>query len=90
VCTRKAEVIESVALEFFINGSKLLEPPNSVNWSISLKCGKMTISKATSDVRTKCNLYNIYLSAWKVVQMTQPEFVDSQIYFDALVLKYLS
>ena len=30
------------------------------------------------------------LSAWKVVQMTQPEFVDSQVYFDALVLKYLS
>ena len=27
---------------------------------------------------------------WKVVQMTQPEFVDSQVYFDALVLKYLS
>ena len=32
----------------------------------------------------------IYNIAWKMVQMTQPEFVDSQVYFDALVLKYLS
>jgi hypothetical protein len=30
------------------------------------------------------------LSGWKLVQMNQPEFVDSPVYFDALVLKYLS
>ena len=50
-------------------------------------------------VHTKYSLYKLQyiLSAWRVVQimvqMTQPEFVDSefsQVYFDALVFKYLS
>ena len=36
------------------------------------------------------HLVQYILSAWKVVQMSQTEFVDSQVYFDALVLKYLS
>ena len=34
-------------------------------------------------------IYQGINSLW-LVQMTQPDFVDSQVYFDALVLKYLS
>jgi hypothetical protein len=30
------------------------------------------------------------LSGWKVIQKTQFDFVDSQVFFDALVLIYLS
>jgi hypothetical protein len=32
----------------------------------------------------------LVLGAWKAVQTTQPEFVASHVYFDALVLEYLS
>jgi hypothetical protein len=49
---------------------------------------EMTIANPAFAPSTPCTRY--ILSAWKVVQMTQPEFVDSHEYFDALVLKYLS
>ena len=63
-----------------------MAPPNLVDFPKIVG-----IDYFKSNVRTKYTMCTQYiLSAWKVVQMTQPEFVDSQVYFDALVLKYLS
>ena len=68
-----------------------MDRPNFVNFKKRIKKNAENDYFKT-DVRTKLlsSPVQYILSGWKVVQMTQPEFVDSQVYFDALVLKYLS
>ena len=68
-----------------------MDRPNFVNVKKRIKKNAENDYFKT-DVRTKLlsSPVQYILSGWKVVQMTQPEFVDSQVYFDALVLKYLS
>jgi hypothetical protein len=68
-----------------------MDRPNFVNFKKRIKKNAENDYFKT-DVRTKLLSIPVQyiLSGWKVVQMTQPEFVDSQVYFDALVLKYLS
>jgi hypothetical protein len=62
-----------------------MTPPNLANFPKNAE--KLLFQKQLSH---QVHLVQYILSAWKVVQMPQPEFVDSQVYFDALVLKYLS
>ena len=59
----------------------------TIVWSISQNCRKWQFQNRRSH---QVHPVQYILSVWKVVQMTQPEFVDSQVYFDPLVLKYLS
>jgi hypothetical protein len=82
---RSSRVLSTLLCYHLIKTPDFIAPPNLVKFK--KKYGKWLFQKQRSH---QVHPLQYIWSAWKVVQMTQPEFVDSQVYFDALVLQYLS